>query len=378
MNDCPHWIKSEKIKCGGCSERSLSYQDYSLIKQKIILHQFCRLFEYEPDQVELITPKHSSQIRERIDFQIDNKKLGLRSSSVPSIIVDIESCDVITPNLFETYLKLKPFLIELVTKGSFRIRLDLNQNPYLWLDLSHKDTQMLFAEKKKLTNLIQHCFIEWGQRKKPLTLDSAGHFKLLKKYKSLPYLFQTQVKNEKFDLQMHVSDFSQPSRELNFEIIRKLSAILSQLSPDTVAEFGSGIGNLTFAIAPFVNKLICFEWDQYAIAAWRENLKRYRIQYPQYLSNIELRHLDARSLFSSSENKLDAVIVNPSRSGIGDFFKSLPMDNVEAIIYLSCYPESFFKDMKPLDSKYKCVGITFIDQFPFTHHIETLSLWVRK
>jgi len=378
MRDCPHWLISEKVKCGGCYDRNLSFKEFALIKQKKILTAFYDFFGYEPSFIDLVTPKHSSQIRDRIDFQIENRKVGLRSLDSSSTIVDIESCNLISPHLFQIYLQLKPLLVDLVPKGSFRLRLDLNQNPYLWLDLSHRCTHALFTEKRKLARLIEHCSIEWGQRKKPLALDSNGNFKLLKKYNSLPYLFQTLVKNEIFDLQMHVSDFSQPSRELNFEIIRKLNAILTTLSPKNIVEFGSGTGNLTFAIAPFASRLACFEWDTYACESWRQNLKRYQITHIKHLPKIELNNQNARAIFSDIKNNPDTVVVNPSRSGLGNFLKSITMQKVEAIIYLSCYLESFIHDMKPLESKYKCSQLICIDQFPYSHHIETLSLWVRK
>jgi 23S rRNA (uracil1939-C5)-methyltransferase len=226
--------------------------------------------------------------------------------------------------------------------------------------------------------LFELCEIEWGQRKKPLILDSSGEFKLLKKYSTLPSLFQTSVLNEPFNLKMHVSDFSQPNTQLNFQIIEHITQILKQKPKPILAEFGSGIGNFTFAMAHYCQHIVCFEWDQFACEAWNENIEEFQKKYSHIPCQIQLVHRDARAQFSIESFSPKFLFVNPSRSGLGDFLKSISMKDVEFILYLSCYHETLIKDMLPLKDQFVCEKIICIDQFPYSRHIETLSFWIRR
>jgi tRNA/tmRNA/rRNA uracil-C5-methylase (TrmA/RlmC/RlmD family) len=265
MKTCPHWNPLAS-KCGGCFDRNLNFSRLSQIKEKAVLKTFEQNFDYQPDQASLIIPENT-EIREKLDFLIEGNSIGLKSQTPPYSVIDITSCDVIEKTLFETFLSLRPYLKNLVERGSFRLRLGLDKTPYLWMDVSHADTQRLFKQKKTLMPLFELCEIEWGQRKKPLILDSSGEFKLLKKYSTLPSLFQTSVLNEPFNLKMHVSDFSQPNTQLNFQIIELITQILKNKPKPILAEFGSGIGNFTFAMAPYCQHIVCFEWDQFACEA---------------------------------------------------------------------------------------------------------------
>lgn len=378
MKPCPHWTLGYPL-CGGCLNRTLPYFELAQKVKNTFLNQFQNNFNYLPSNIKVLSPP-KSEVRERVDFQIQEGKVGLLSPDLVTGIIDIEFCDIIEPRLFNHFLKIKPLLKDLVKKGSFRLRLDRELNPFLWLDVSHKDTQVLFQEKASLLSLLSHTRIEWGQKKKPLLIDSQGDLKLQKSYVAdqLPYLFKTQVEGQTFDLQMHVSDFSQPNQELNFGILGYLIEQLKNLNPSCIAEFGSGSGNLSFAMASYTQFLMGFEWDAFACKAWTVNHQRFTEAFPNIKTQMKLNLMDARRLFDDeSLTPPDILVVNPSRSGLGDFFKSIELKSVKAIFYLSCYPESLLKDMLPLKSQFTCNKILFIDQFPYSGHIETLSVWVK-
>jgi len=378
MNPCPHWplnIKSER--CGGCVDRTLDFRDLARIKSTQILNQFELNFQYLPQNIDLILPE-TSQVRERIDFTIHNGAIGLTNAFDSKTIVDITSCDVIDRQLFSEFDKIKLLLKNLTSKGSFRMRLDNNKYPYLWMDVSHIDTQKLLSERSQLDDLLQYNMIEWGQRRKPLIRVENDKFRLRKKYENLPLLFSTLVLDQVFPLKMHVADFSQPNQKLNHKIAKKIVTFLNRQASQALAEFGSGIGNFTFAMAPFTHQIFCYEWDNYSCESWKQNLFSFRQKYPDISTVIELNQLNASKQFKSRTELPDTLFVNPSRSGLGKFFESISTKKVRNIIYLSCYPESLLKDMKSLQDLFFCQDLVFIDQFPYSQHIEVLGLWTRK
>ncbi len=59
--------------------------------------------------------------------------------------------------------------------------------------------------------------------------------------------------------------------------------------------------------------------------------------------------------------------------------KKILDSNAKRIIYVSCYPETQKRDIDILVNKgdYKLERIILIDQFPHTHHMETIALLVK-
>jgi tRNA/tmRNA/rRNA uracil-C5-methylase (TrmA/RlmC/RlmD family) len=129
MKTCPHGNPSA-LKCGGCFDRNLDFSKLSQIKQKEVLKTFELSLGYQPDQATLIVPENS-EIREKLDFLIEGNSIRLKSQTPPYSVIDITSCEVIEKTLFETFLSLRPYLKNLVARGSFRLRLGLDKTPYL-------------------------------------------------------------------------------------------------------------------------------------------------------------------------------------------------------------------------------------------------------
>jgi tRNA (uracil-5-)-methyltransferase len=42
----------------------------------------------------------------------------------------------------------------------------------------------------------------------------------------------------------------------------------------------------------------------------------------------------------------------------------------ENIIYISCNPETLYRDLKRLSKTHKVINMALFDQFPYTHHVE--------
>ena len=50
----------------------------------------------------------------------------------------------------------------------------------------------------------------------------------------------------------------------------------------------------------------------------------------------------------------------------------------EHIIYVSCNPETLCENLQYLTQMHKIQEVALFDQFPFTHHIETGVLLIKK
>ena len=73
------------------------------------------------------------------------------------------------------------------------------------------------------------------------------------------------------------------------------------------------------------------------------------------------------------------VIVDPPRKGISkQLIDSLIHSNNKEIIYVSCNPATLKRDLDLLRDYYNIGEIYPFDMFPYTNHVECVSLLIRK
>ena len=77
--------------------------------------------------------------------------------------------------------------------------------------------------------------------------------------------------------------------------------------------------------------------------------------------------------------KADNIVVDPPRSGltiegINDILKINP----DRVVYVSCDPMTLARDLKLLKEKYIVQEVTLFDMFPWTYHVESVCLLLRK
>jgi tRNA (uracil-5-)-methyltransferase len=69
--------------------------------------------------------------------------------------------------------------------------------------------------------------------------------------------------------------------------------------------------------------------------------------------------------------KFSHILVDPPRAGLSDETINLSKQ-FKNIIYISCNPETFMRDIVKLDRKIESIGI--FDQFANTQHLEVVAL----
>jgi 23S rRNA (uracil1939-C5)-methyltransferase len=84
---------------------------------------------------------------------------------------------------------------------------------------------------------------------------------------------------------------------------------------------------------------------------------------------------------SNSPGEFDVIVLDPPREGAGvSVMKSLNQMSVKKLIYVSCDPMTWARDVRQLqklDDRWKVESLQGLDLFPQTHHIEILSVLSR-
>ena len=101
------------------------------------------------------------------------------------------------------------------------------------------------------------------------------------------------------------------------------------------------------------------------------------------IKNVKFYNLDIDNfLFKKPElkNKIGVIVLDPPRAGIAkkSIKKIIELDS-KKIIYVSCNPSTQARDIKILiDNGYEIEKFSIVDQFPHTHHIETIFVLLKS
>ena len=140
---------------------------------------------------------------------------------------------------------------------------------------------------------------------------------------------------------------------------------------DIVLDAYCGIGTIGLIVSKNVKEVHGVEIVKDAIKDAKENAKLNNIKNATFLCKDASDYL--------VDSKFDCVFVDPPRKGLDSkFLNSLIKSKIKKIVYISCDVGTFARDINILQTYYNIKSIDFVDMFPRTYHIETVSLLERK
>lgn len=177
------------------------------------------------------------------------------------------------------------------------------------------------------------------------------------------------IDNDKFAVKPNA--FFQVNQQVNNLIIKFIKHNIS-FENKIVLDAFCGTGTLGLSLCAQVTMLIGIDIEPQAIACAKENSKRMGFKNTKYICGDiehEINHL---------KQPFDIVIVDPPRQGLlNKFIQLLITTKPSEIIYISCDPNTLFRDIKSLSSCYKVKKIQPFDMFPNTYHLENVVLLSR-
>tara|TARA_B100001142_G_scaffold118222_1_gene120354 strand:+ start:17 stop:868 length:852 start_codon:yes stop_codon:yes gene_type:complete len=239
---------------------------------------------------------------------------------------------------------------------------------------------------KVLATLIYHKPLEeeWIQAAKDIQ-DSLENISIIGRSKKQKILigeedieFLCNYANSSFKILQNDLVFFQPNFYLYPLMIGFIKKQLEE--PNDLLELYCGCGGFTLPLASKFNKVFATENNRHSIRLLKESIKL------NNLSNIETARLSDDETVSALANerpfrrlenidiqsyKFSHILVDPPRAGLSDETIKLSKQ-FENMIYISCNPETFLRDMVKVGRKIESIGI--FDQFANTQHLEVVAL----
>ncbi len=374
--------------CGGCNLQHLSYEEQLRYKNKIVLESLERIGKIDNFKLEkIIGMTEPRAYRNKGEFPIDSEQLQAGFYKKKSkTIVHTEVCGIQNPlsdrarNVFTNVYPYLSHLISRVSKENKLMIILVSEDRALYESLR-------LSKEEKTENKKAHIFLsllDEIQKNLPEVTSLYFNYKPQNHYRSIGYDFIHLAGEKKLienigSLSFEISpqSFFQTNHIQTEQLYKIVKQYASLSGNETVVDLYCGIGTIGLYLASHAQKIIGVESVKEAVENAKANAKRNSIPNAQFI------HSRAEHALEKITEPIDLLIVDPPRAGLEEkLIKEIIKKNPKKIIYVSCNPASFSRDIKRLREKssenYSLTKLQAIDMFPHTTHVETVVLITRK
>ena len=196
-----------------------------------------------------------------------------------------------------------------------------------------------------------------------------------------------QVESQAFRYRQPEQCFTQPNGFINQKMMEWLLEQCAATDTDLL-ELYCGIGNFTLPLSQHFRNVLATELSKPATAAARWNAEANQTR------NIELARLSAEEMTAAmagerpfrrladlkqplADYQFDTLLVDPPRAGLDAATLQLA-STFKRLLYISCNPETLSDNLATLSATHIIESLAFFDQFPYTHHLESGVVLIKK
>ncbi len=340
--------------CGGCSVQHLETSAYEAWKRRLVTDALASR-GIEADVGDLVRCQAGG--RRRAVFTVRKTQKGVLfgfNRAASNTIVDVHKCPVLSPGIEAKLHDLRAIASMLAT-GTTPFRLNVLET-LAGLDIA--------AEQVRLSNKQRRAAIDKAMQLGLARLAVDDEILIEPRKPTLDFSGVPVVPPP--------GTFVQASQDAQETMTELAAGHLAGFKKS--ADLFSGCGAFTFRMAPHM-AVHAVESDAASLAAL-DTAARHK-------SGLKPVSIERRDLFRSPLQVADlktygGVVFDPPRAGAEVQSHALAQSKVERIVAVSCNPVTLARDLRILiDGGFRLVGVTPIDQFLWSGHVEAVALLER-
>ncbi|SFV67381.1 tRNA (Uracil54-C5-)-methyltransferase [hydrothermal vent metagenome] len=185
------------------------------------------------------------------------------------------------------------------------------------------------------------------------------------------------IKDKEYKFHYIENSFTQPNPRVNEQMIAWAMDAFAGVSGDLL-ELYCGAGNFTIPFATLFDKVLATEISKSSINAAKanmllndvHNIEFVRMSVEEFTKALKgVREFRRMAHIDMKKYNINTIFVDPPRSGMDEFSCHFSAQ-YDTIVYISCNPETLYRDLVILSQTHKIVSMALFDQFPYTHHVE--------
>jgi len=366
--------------CGSCNLGNMSYEEQLEFK---LSREISRFAPYYTGEVDIIKSNDSS-FRNRAEFKVwklydedNNFTLNYAMNDINKGVLVIDSCSMVS----DAISNMMPVLIKKLEQNDI-----LNNKLFTieYLSSTTNDILVTLVYHRKLDENWQN---EAKQLQNELNIKIIGRSRKQKVILSEDFINETlTINNEKFKFSYFENGFTQPNQKVNEQMIEW--TINNMNHGGDLCELYCGGGNFTIPLSKKFDKVIATEISKTSIKSAKINCELNDIdnitfvrmsseEFVQALNKVrEFTRLKQQNV-NLDDYSYDTIFMDPPRAGLDDTTRELAK-NYNQIIYISCNPETLYRDMQELNKTHVIKRFAIFDQFAYTKHVEVGAILVKK
>ena len=376
---CPYYTK-----CGGCSLQHVSYEATADIKRDILMESITRYTKINPRSFEVkptILMQNPKNYRAKVNLPAKNGMhgavFGLYAPNSEKFI-RIKGCDVQSEDINLLMDELAKAMDKFAVKA---------------FDPKNKKglVRYLVARSSVYSKEIQVTLIV--TKEVPTMKELAEEIMKNKKVTSVYYSINTNTEDVSIfgkDI-VKVAGKDSIKEKIGDYYYNLLPNSFFQLNPvqakvlydevkkacklsfkENVLDAYCGVGSIGIYLAKWAKEVVGVESNKQAVMNAKENASMNKIKNIRF---IEGNASNVLPYLVKDHFIPDVMVFDPPRTGMTpDIKEAVNKCLPKRIVYVSCNPASLAKDLAELTLKYQIKYIQPIDMFPFTSHVESITL----
>ena len=371
-------------RCGGCNLRHVNYDSTLLMKQNAVQSLVNKTLKNKIPVSEVIGMKEPYHYRNKAQYPIgldknNNVVTGIFAERTHDII-EMHECFIQNKISQDIAKKVVEFIRknnisvydEKSGKGLFRhvvVRVGVKSNQIMCILVingtkipkEQELVEFLLAEFPSITTIIKNFNLK--------------NTNVILGYENESIYGSGYIEDKLGEYTFKISPLSfYQINPVQTEILYKTAIDMADLQGNEVAvDLYCGIGTISLFLSKFVKNVYGIEIVPQAIQDAKQNAEINSV------SNAEFIVGDVEFAFDDLINKRgvvpDVVFVDPPRKGLDNN----TIDNIlklcpEKVIYISCNPASLVRDLAKLEEKFVVNKLQPVDMFPWTSHVECVSV----
>lgn len=391
LTPSPHRVEpkcSMQNICGGCQLQFIDYEYQLKLKKEIVDDALKSIGNLNIEVQDTIASPEIFEYRHKVQYPISQTKVSKRIlagyyKAKSHEIVNIKHCPI-QPQICDE-------IIEYIRNKAFDFGISgYNEKKHVG-DLRHVVLRVSKATDKVLVTLVVNS-TKTFERLKDFAQDIYSNFKTVSgvcvnfnsKKTNVILGGQTELVAGKDFIKERIIDktfrigpntffqINPKSAENIFQFVKDY--IKNNFENPTILDAYAGITSFGITLSDVCQKVVSVEENKDSVALADETIKLNEIK------NIELHNMEAQKFFEkelkTKKRKFDVIILDPPRKGCSEQSLEYALNlSRNKIIYVSCNPATFARDLKFLTEKgAKVEFIQPFDMFCHTYHIESVAI----
>lgn len=375
-------------RCGGCNLRHVKYEQTLKMKQNAVQSLVNKTLKNKINVQETIGMENPFHYRNKAQYPLGRSKdgkpiIGVFANRTHEVI-PMEKCYIQNPNSE----KIAKFILEFIKKNNLSIydeisRKGLFRHIVIKVGIKTNEIMCVLVINGKAIPKEKELIKELTQRfpniKTIVKNINTKNTNVILGQENINIYGNGYIKDILGEYTFKISPLSfYQVNPIQAEKLYNLGVEQAQITKnDIVFDLYCGIGTISIFMSKYAKKVYGVEIVKDAVKDAIENAGINNVTNTEfYAGKVEII-LD--ELINKKNIVPNVIMVDPPRKGLDkNSINNIMKIKPRKIVYISCNPATLIRDLACFEELYDIRTITPVDMFPFTSHVECVSVLSRK